>query len=109
MSTAASTPVRDKEIIDFELQIKDLETIDTRLAKTIKGAQVGADKSAKMQVEVLQRIKAALEKGLPARSVTFDNPDEQRFVHDLFPAHLQARALCMQRRRRCRRIGQRLR
>ena len=77
-------PVRDKEIIDFELQIKDLETVDTRLAKTIKAAQVGADKSAKMQVEVLQRIKEALEKGLPARSVTFDTPDEQRFVHDLF-------------------------
>ncbi len=77
-------PVRDKEIIDMELQIKDLETVETRLAKTIKAAQTGADKSAKMQAAVLTRLKEALEKGKPARSVTFDSEEDERFARDLF-------------------------
>ncbi|MDE6693720.1 MAG: redox-regulated ATPase YchF, partial [Muribaculaceae bacterium] len=77
-------PVRDKEIIDMELQIKDLETVTSRLAKTLKMAQTGGDKTAKMQAEVLKRYQEALEKGLPARSVTFDSVDERKFARDLF-------------------------
>jgi len=77
-------PVRDKEIIDYELQIKDLETIDARIAKTQKQAQTGGDKVAKMQYEVLKQYKEALEKGLPARSVSFETVDEQRFAKELF-------------------------
>lgn len=77
-------PVRDKEIIDMELAIKDLETVDTRLAKTLKAAQTGADKSAKAQAAVLQRIKEALEKGKPARSVAFDSEEDERFARELF-------------------------
>lgn len=77
-------PVRDKEIIDFELQLKDLETIDSRIAKTQKQAQTGGDKVAKMQYEVLVRFKEALEAGRPCRSVTFDTVDEQRFARELF-------------------------
>lgn len=77
-------PVRDKEIIDAELQIKDLETVESRLGRTLKQAQTGGDKVAKMQYEVLSRIKEALDKGLPARSVSFDTPDEQRFYRELF-------------------------
>ena len=77
-------PVRDKEIIDMELQIKDLETVETRLAKTIKAAQTGADKNAKMQAAALTKIKEALEKGKPARSVEFDSEEEERFARDLF-------------------------
>ncbi|MDE6453094.1 MAG: redox-regulated ATPase YchF [Muribaculaceae bacterium] len=77
-------PVRDKEIIDYELLLKDMETVDARLARTIKQAQTGGDKAARMQADVLQAIKAALEQGKPARSVTFDTPDEQKFVRELF-------------------------
>lgn len=77
-------PVRDKEIIDYELQIKDLETVDSRIAKTQKQAQTGGDKVAKMQYEVLRQYKEALEKGQPARSVTFETVDEQRFAKELF-------------------------
>lgn len=77
-------PVRDMEIINYELQIKDLETVDNRLAKTLKAAQSGGDKNAKLQAEVLQRYKEALEQGLPARSVEFETKDEQRFARDLF-------------------------
>ena len=77
-------PVRDKEIIDFELQIKDLETVDARLAKCIKQAQTGGDKTAKLQAGVLQQLKEALEAGKPARSVVFETPDEQKFARELF-------------------------
>ncbi len=77
-------PVRDKEIIDYELLIKDLETVDSRIAKTQKAAQTGGDKTARLQYEVLSRYKEALEQGKPARSVTFDTPDEQRYARDLF-------------------------
>ena len=77
-------PVRDKEIIDYELQLKDLETVESRIAKTQKQAQTGGDKVAKMQYGVLVRIKEALEKGLPARSVPFDTVDEEKYVRELF-------------------------
>ncbi|MDE5958970.1 MAG: redox-regulated ATPase YchF, partial [Muribaculaceae bacterium] len=76
-------PVRDKEIIDYELQIKDLETVDARLAKTMKQAATG-DKTARMQADVLARVKEALEAGHAARSVQFDTPDEQKFFRELF-------------------------
>lgn len=77
-------PVRDMEIINYELQLKDLETVDSRLAKTLKAAQTGGDKVAKLQAEVLKAYKEALEQGKPARSVQFESKDEQRFAHDLF-------------------------
>ena len=77
-------PVRDKEIIDYELQIKDLETIEGRMARTQKQAQTGGDKTAKMQYEVLRQYKEALDKGLPARSVKFETVDEQKFARELF-------------------------
>ena len=79
-----SDPVRDKEIIDYELQLKDLETVEARIAKTQKAAQTGGDKVAKMQYEVLRQIKDALDQGLPARSVKFETPDDQKFAHELF-------------------------
>ncbi|MBR5843863.1 MAG: redox-regulated ATPase YchF [Bacteroidaceae bacterium] len=77
-------PVRDKEIIDYELQLKDLETIDARIAKVQKQAQTGGDKNAKMTYDVLSRYKEALEQGKAARTVQFETKDEQRIAHDLF-------------------------
>ena len=77
-------PVRDKEIIDTELQIKDLETIESRIAKVQKQAQTGGDKQAKATYEVLCKYKAALEQGKSARTVTFETKDEERIAHDLF-------------------------
>lgn len=77
-------PVRDKEIIDYELLIKDLETVESRIAKTQKQAQTGGDKIAKMQYEALAKYKEALEQGKPARSVEFDTVDEQKYARDLF-------------------------
>lgn len=68
-------PIRDKEIIDMELQLKDLETIESRYAKTEKIAKVGGDKKAKDSLEVIKAYKEVLEQGRNAREVTFDNKD----------------------------------
>lgn len=77
-------PVRDKEIIDAELQIKDLETVESRIAKVQKQAQTGGDKQAKQAYEVLVKFKEALEQGKSARTVTFETKDEQKIAHELF-------------------------
>lgn len=77
-------PVRDKEIIDMELQLKDLETIESRISKVQKQAQTGGDKQAKLAYEVLSKYKAVLDQGKNARTVTFDTKDEKRIAHDLF-------------------------
>lgn len=77
-------PVRDMEVINYELQLKDLETIESRIAKTEKAAKAGADKTAKMQLEVLKAYKEALEQGKGARSVKFEGKDEEKFARELF-------------------------
>lgn len=77
-------PLRDKEIIDAELQLKDLETVENRLQKVQKQAQTGGDKQAKLVCDVLLKYKAALEQGLSARTVSFETKDEQRVARELF-------------------------
>lgn len=77
-------PVRDKEIIDTELQLKDLETIESRIQRVQKQAQTGGDKVAKQTYDVLVRYKEALLQGKSARTVQFDNKDDQRIAHELF-------------------------
>lgn len=76
-------PLNDKEIIDTELQLKDLETIEGQLAKQQKMAATG-NKDAKTAVSVLESYKVVLEKGQNARTVNFDSKEEQKFAHDLF-------------------------
>ena len=77
-------PVRDKDIIDAELQLKDLETVESRITKVQKQAQTGGDKSAKLIYDVLVKFREALEQGKSARTVTFDTKDEQRTAHELY-------------------------
>ena len=60
-------PVRDKETIDIELQLKDLEAVDQRINKAQKIASV--DKSAVKVYEIMKAVKAHLEKGLSVRSL----------------------------------------
>lgn len=76
-------PVRDKEVIDTELQLKDLETIENRISKVAKQAQTGGDKAAKKMYEVLVKYKAALDQGKSARTVTFDNPEDIKIAKEL--------------------------
>ena len=77
-------PVRDKEIIDMELQLKDLETIESRITRVQKQAQTGGDKVAKVAYEVLLKYKEALEQGKSARTVKFETKDEQKIAKELF-------------------------
>ena len=77
-------PVRDKEIIDTELQLKDLETIESRLAKQQKIAAIGNNKDAKVEVAVLEAYKAVLEQGKNARTVEFESKEEQDAARNLF-------------------------
>jgi GTP-binding protein YchF len=77
-------PLRDKEIIDTELQIKDLETVESRLSKIEKQAQTGGDKNAKRLFTILQQYRDVLKQGKAARTVVLANKDDQRLAHDLF-------------------------
>jgi len=76
-------PVRDKDVIDMELQLKDLETIETRIGKTEKVAKTSKDPEAKKLLEVLQKYKAALESGKSARVVPLTG-QEEKVAKDLF-------------------------
>lgn len=75
-------PVRDKEIIDIELQLKDLESIEGRIAKVMRAAKSG-DKDAKRDFDYMSRIKESLEQGRSARTVAPANEEEQRLMDDL--------------------------
>ncbi len=77
-------PIRDKEVIETELQLKDLETIEQRIQKTEKQAKAGGDKQAKLALEVMQRYRQALSEGKNARTVSLDNKDEEAAARDLF-------------------------
>lgn len=74
-------PVFDKDVIDTELQIKDLESVDKKLVKSERSAK-GGDAVAKKEVAALQKFKAALEAGQNARAVQA-TPEELEAVADL--------------------------
>ena len=68
-------PVRDKETIDVELQLKDLETVEARLLKVEKQAKAGNDPEAKRLLRLLLLYKEVLLQGKSARTVTLEEPD----------------------------------
>lgn len=68
-------PIRDIEIINLELIMADLQTIDNRLAKVERKAVTNKDKDALAEVAVLKKLKEALEAGKPARSVDLDKEE----------------------------------
>lgn len=75
-------PVRDKEIIDYELQLKDLESLEKKIQKYEKMAKVG-DKEGKKGLEVLLQYKNHLESGQSARSLDLSDEDKE-FISDIF-------------------------
>lgn len=77
----AINPVSDKEIIDTELQLKDLDSVEKKLSKTEKMAKT--DPKAKAELEVLQRCKAHLEEGKSIRSLRIEK-EERSAIADLF-------------------------
>ncbi|MCX7650241.1 MAG: redox-regulated ATPase YchF [Flavobacteriales bacterium] len=68
-------PLRDKEVIDTELQLKDLETVEKRLARVEKQAKTGGDKEARRAYEILLEVKKHLEKGQNVRSLDLKPED----------------------------------
>lgn len=67
-------PVSDKEIIDFELQLKDLESVDKKIQKVERAAKAG-DAKSRAQLAILQQYKTTLEAGKSARTVQGLEPD----------------------------------
>ncbi len=76
-------PIRDKEIIDTELQLKDLETVSKKIQKVEKMAKTGGDKDAKKTYEVCNIVKTHLESGKPVRTAPITLEDKE-FIADLF-------------------------
>ena len=77
-------PVRDKEVIDCELQLKDLETVENRISKVAKQATTGGDKKAKILYDLLLRYKSALEQGKSCRTVKPENAEEEQLAKELY-------------------------
>lgn len=75
-------PIRDREIIDTELQLKDLDTVDKRIQKVEKMAKTGGDKDAKRTYEILTVVKSHLESGKSIRTAPFAQ-DDFDFIEDL--------------------------
>ncbi|RYD73075.1 MAG: redox-regulated ATPase YchF [Sphingobacteriales bacterium] len=75
-------PIRDKEIIDTELQLKDLDTVDKRIQKVEKMAKTGGDKDAKRTYEILSVVKSHLENGKSIRTAPLAQ-DDFDFIEDL--------------------------
>ena len=74
-------PIRDIETINLELIFADIETVDKRLDKARK--MLKADKKYQLEIDLLERIKQNLEKGIPARQLEY-NEDEQNLVKEMF-------------------------
>ena len=74
-------PLRDIETINLELIFADMETIEKRLEKAKKNLK--ADKKYQTEIDLLEKIKESLEKGIPARAIDY-NEDEQEMLKDMF-------------------------
>lgn len=75
-------PVRDKETIDIELQLKDLETVDKRLERVKKTAKTG-NKDAQKEQEVLEKVKFGLEAAISVRAIEISDKERAAFVKPL--------------------------
>jgi GTP-binding protein YchF len=76
-------PIRDKEIIDTELQLKDLESVEKKIQKVEKAAKTGGDKEAKKAFEVLTIYRNHLLEGKSARSAAVAEEDKE-YIADLW-------------------------
>ncbi|PJX20685.1 redox-regulated ATPase YchF [Psychroflexus sp. S27] len=72
-------PLNDKETIDIELQLKDLEAVDKKLEKTKRAAKTG-QKEAQREFAILEKLKEGLEAGISVRAIDIDEDDRDEFV-----------------------------
>jgi len=76
-------PIRDKEVIDTELQLKDLDSVDKKIAKLEKMVKTG-DRDIIRGMEVLKELKAHLEQGKNARAYVINAEEKDKFIGDMF-------------------------
>ncbi len=79
---AALDPSRDIAVVDTELALADLETLDKRLDKVARAVRTG-DKEKQAELEVLERARAALDQGRPVRGLGLEEK-ERGYLDDLF-------------------------
>ena len=75
-------PIRDKETIDMELQLKDLESVEKKLDKVKRAAKTG-NKDAQKEAAVLTNLKEGLEAGTSVRAISISEEDKTEFVKPL--------------------------
>jgi len=75
-------PVRDKETIDMELQLKDLETVEKKLDKVKKASRTG-DKVALKELDLLNKVKENLESAISVRAIDFTEKEREEFITPL--------------------------
>ena len=75
-------PIRDKETIDIELQLKDLETVEKKLDKVKRAAKTG-DKEAQKEEMALMKVKEGLEAGKSVRSLDIDEDEYLTYIKPL--------------------------
>ena len=75
-------PIADKETIDIELQLKDLETVEKKLEKTKRAAQTG-DKEAIAEAKILEEVKNGLESNRSVRSIDLDEDLKKEYIKPL--------------------------
>lgn len=75
-------PIRDKETIDMELQLKDLESVEKKLDKVKRAAKTG-NKEAQKEEAVLMALKEGLEAGTSVRAITLSEDDREEYVRPM--------------------------
>ena len=75
-------PVRDKETIDMELQLKDLETVDKKLEKVKRASRTGNKEAQKEEVALL-KVKKGLEEGRSVRAIDLTAEEREDFITNL--------------------------
>jgi len=76
-------PLRDMDVINTELMLADLDTVDKRYNKIAKTAQTAGTPAQKLEAAFLKRLLDALQAGKPARTVNFENDTEPLIARDL--------------------------
>jgi GTP-binding protein YchF len=76
-------PIRDKEVVDIELQLKDIETLENRISKLTKQSKAGNDKIAKKTLEVANKLMTGLQNGISVRAIELTET-EKELTSDFF-------------------------
>lgn len=75
-------PIRDKETIDIELQLKDLEAVEKRLDKVKKASRTG-DKAALKELDVINVVKEKLEAAISVRAIELSEKEREEYINPL--------------------------